>query len=470
MSNNTNTNANAGTSNVAPIAASTPSIALSPRATSPVNVTPAMQPVAPIARTSVAALNFLTKIPLKVSAEGIPTANTAKSPTSTPNPSLAIKSLSNQSTTNTPAAGPPVSPRKPSTLNLPSLFNKTASPEHPQPPSAFAKPSEEKVIKLNISLSKELLQDIAASARNEIIFSKGRESMRIENIKNTRIYLRCQPQGCPIVVFSIQPFKRQHAKKKDAAPKEQSAVKDKLGISYSGLLDDHTNTDEYDPYYLDDPKLLTGKHRVVMNLPSYRHSIIPFVTKKELKNELNVQFKEKHREVKGDMTLSKIRKLKSILLDIALSKGVEISSVALSYVLLEKLVLKNYVKKDNRRVVAAVCLLLAIKFDEIISRVFVRQVVDVMEKELDISAKEVFSQELDIYRELSFCLFTSLKEIMPHYNRLQEMLDLKFSSDASKKQLYSFLDDPNHQQAITDLHQSISSPIGNQSPKPFLLC
>lgn len=31
------------------------------------------QPVAPIARTSVAALNFLTKIPLKVSAEGIPT-------------------------------------------------------------------------------------------------------------------------------------------------------------------------------------------------------------------------------------------------------------------------------------------------------------------------------------------------------------------------------------------------------------
>lgn len=47
----------------------------------------------------------------------------------------------------------------------------------------------------------------------------------------------------------------------------------------------------YDPLFVDDPGLTTGKHRTVMNLPSFKASIIPFVKASDLKSELNKQFR-----------------------------------------------------------------------------------------------------------------------------------------------------------------------------------
>lgn len=47
----------------------------------------------------------------------------------------------------------------------------------------------------------------------------------------------------------------------------------------------------YDPLFVDDPGLTTGKHRTVMNLPSFKASIIPYVKASDLKSELNKQFR-----------------------------------------------------------------------------------------------------------------------------------------------------------------------------------
>jgi hypothetical protein len=85
---------------------------------------------------------------------------------------------------------------------------------------------------------------------------------------------------------------------------------------------------------------------------------------------------------------------------------------------------QGYVGKDNRRLVAAVCLLLAIKFEEVLSRQAVKNVVDVMVKKLDVVANEVFGKEIPIYKELSFCLFVDLSEVLPHFTRLQETLEV----------------------------------------------
>lgn len=51
--------------------------------------------------------------------------------------------------------------------------------------------------------------------------------------------------------------------------------------------------DLYDPYFLDDANIQSGKHRVVMNLPGMMQSVISYVTAKDLKDELNQQFRNK---------------------------------------------------------------------------------------------------------------------------------------------------------------------------------
>jgi hypothetical protein len=73
---------------------------------------------------------------------------------------------------------------------------------------------------------------------------------------------------------------------------------------------------EYDPDLIDDPELTTGKHRTVLNLACWRETIIPFVKPKELKEELNEQFKLRHPWLNPTITLHKIRSLKKKLLDI----------------------------------------------------------------------------------------------------------------------------------------------------------
>ena len=44
---------------------------------------------------------------------------------------------------------------------------------------------------------------------------------------------------------------------------------------------------------LDDPNIQSAKHRVVLPLPGLRSTLIPFVRGKELKQQLNAQFRQK---------------------------------------------------------------------------------------------------------------------------------------------------------------------------------
>lgn len=68
----------------------------------------------------------------------------------------------------------------------------------------------------------------------------------------------------------------------------------------------------YDPLSLDDPSLAKGKHRQVNvgGVGPVIFSVILFAPPKQLREEVNVQFQERHPDLPPSLSLSKIRRLK----------------------------------------------------------------------------------------------------------------------------------------------------------------
>ncbi len=52
----------------------------------------------------------------------------------------------------------------------------------------------------------------------------------------------------------------------------------------------YIHTQEYNPYFLDDPEMRSSKHRTVIKQAGYMVTCIPFVKPKTMKNELNEMF------------------------------------------------------------------------------------------------------------------------------------------------------------------------------------
>lgn len=134
----------------------------------------------------------------------------------------------------------------------------------------------------------------------------------------------------------------------------------RTGVSYGHLL---AVEDNYDPNFLDDSNLKSGKARVVMHLPGFMETVISFVNTKDLKRELNEKFRMNHAWINPTLTLSKIRRLRLKLADIVVEQQMEISTGALACVYLERLIYKGVVDRDNRKLIMSVCFVLAFKFN-----------------------------------------------------------------------------------------------------------
>lgn len=81
-----------------------------------------------------------------------------------------------------------------------------------------------------------------------------------------------------------------------------------------------------------------------------------------MKKMLNEHFRTIHPEfAAAKITLSKIRSLKQKLFQVGMLLDLEIVTVGMAITLLEKLILKGAVCKENRQGLAAACLLLATK-------------------------------------------------------------------------------------------------------------
>ncbi|KAJ3222539.1 hypothetical protein HDU81_009819, partial [Chytriomyces hyalinus] len=266
----------------------------------------------------------------------------------------------------------------------------------------------------------------------------------VDKLLNSKIIFiqECSPH--PISVFSVisniekQPKKEKKSKKNlfnigsqpfadrfgftmDAMKKTPKVKSYMRHVEPTGLLGT-TVAPEYDcynPLTLDDPELKTGKHRTVIKLPFFVSSIFLYSRPADIKRELNEHFRETHPSVDSQLTLSQIRNLKTRMIEIGRAQDMELSSVALAFVYFEKLVIKNFATKANRRLIASVCLLLAAKVNDP-KEVKYNDLLEIVERVLEIPPKEVYQHEFSVYAALEFNLFIPRWQIMPHLERIIE--------------------------------------------------
>jgi hypothetical protein len=213
---------------------------------------------------------------------------------------------------------------------------------------------------------REYLQQITKEA---LVRKKANSFAYLLTQSNALEYVRC-----PTVVLVVLAM----AYKRNADP---------ITFANSTCSPEQEDSSSYDPYYLDDPELKTGKNRTVISLACYmvwctcligsgrydcfyldecefflymasnktwidqvryhlllmptQGSVIQYTRPSDLKRELNEHFRSRHPTIDPSITLSKIRKVKSDLLAISEELDLEISTAALAYAYFEKLVLKG---------------------------------------------------------------------------------------------------------------------------------
>ncbi|CAJ0915532.1 unnamed protein product [Ranitomeya imitator] len=145
---------------------------------------------------------------------------------------------------------------------------------------------------------------------------------------------------------------------------------------------------EYDPNLLDDPQWPCGKHKRVLIFPSYMTTVLEYVKPSDLKKDMNETFKEKFPHIK--LTLSKIRSLKRDIRKLAQDDcGYEEPTVAMAFVYFEKLALKGKLNKQNRKLCAGACILLAAKIGSDLRKHEVKHLIDKLEEKFRLNRREI---------------------------------------------------------------------------------
>ncbi|XP_078396958.1 CDK5 and ABL1 enzyme substrate 1 isoform X2 [Cetorhinus maximus] len=192
--------------------------------------------------------------------------------------------------------------------------------------------------------------------------------------------------------------------------------------SSQGSIDTGTEVGEfaeYDPNLLDDPQWPCGKHKRVLIFPSYMTTVIEYVKPSDLKKDMNETFREKFPHIK--LTLSKIRSLKREMRKLAQEEcGLEEPTVAMSFVYFEKLALKGKLNKQNRKLCAGACVLLAAKVGNDLRKHEVKQLIDKLEEKFRLNRRELIAFEFPVLVALEFALHLSENEVLPHYRRLTQ--------------------------------------------------
>ncbi|XP_070696416.1 CDK5 and ABL1 enzyme substrate 2 isoform X2 [Pempheris klunzingeri] len=173
---------------------------------------------------------------------------------------------------------------------------------------------------------------------------------------------------------------------------------------------------EYDPNLLSDPQWPCGRHKRVLIFASYVTTVIEYVKPSDLKKDMNETFKEKFPHIK--LTLSKIRSLKREMRAVSEEFVLQPVTIAMAFVYFEKLVLQGRLNKQNRKLVAAACVLLAAKISSDLRKPEVKQLIDKLEERFRINRRELIPLEFPVLVALEMGLYLPESKVMPHYRRL----------------------------------------------------
>uniref|UniRef100_A0A2K6UJU3 Cdk5 and Abl enzyme substrate 2 n=1 Tax=Saimiri boliviensis boliviensis TaxID=39432 RepID=A0A2K6UJU3_SAIBB len=175
---------------------------------------------------------------------------------------------------------------------------------------------------------------------------------------------------------------------------------------------------EYNPNLLDDPQWPCGKHKRVLIFASYMTTVIEYVKPSDLKKDMNETFREKFPHVK--LTLSKIRSLKREMRSLSEECSLEPVTVAMAYVYFEKLVLQGKLSKQNRKLCAGACVLLAAKISSDLRKSGVKQLIDKLEERFRFNRRDLIGFEFTVLVALELALYLPENQVLPHYRRLTQ--------------------------------------------------
>ncbi|XP_028622615.1 CDK5 and ABL1 enzyme substrate 2-like [Grammomys surdaster] len=175
---------------------------------------------------------------------------------------------------------------------------------------------------------------------------------------------------------------------------------------------------EYNPNLLDDPQWPCGKHKRVFIFASYMATVIEYVKPADLKKDMNETFRETFPHIK--LTLSKIRSLKREMQNLSEECSLEPVTVSMAYVYFEKLVLQGKLNKQNCKVCAGACVLLAAKISSDLRKSEVKQLIDKLEERFRFNRKDLIGFEFTVLVALELALYLPENQVLPHYRRLTQ--------------------------------------------------
>ncbi|XP_060035128.1 CDK5 and ABL1 enzyme substrate 2 isoform X2 [Erinaceus europaeus] len=175
---------------------------------------------------------------------------------------------------------------------------------------------------------------------------------------------------------------------------------------------------EYNPNLLDDPQWPCGKHKRVLIFASYMTTVIEYVKPSDLKKDMNETFREKFPHIK--LTLSKIRSLKREMRNLSEECSLEPVTVSMAYVYFEKLVLQGKLNKQNRKLCAGACVLLAAKISSDLRKSEVKQLIDKLEERFRFNRRDLIGFEFTVLVALELALYLPENQVLPHYRRLTQ--------------------------------------------------
>jgi Cyclin, N-terminal domain len=174
-------------------------------------------------------------------------------------------------------------------------------------------------------------------------------------------------------------------------------------------------------------KFLPCSDRPWINLNDYPGKIIP----SPIKDEMNDEFSQLHPYLDSKLTLSKLVNLREDLIT-KVWKTCEFDPVTLAIGLtcFDRLLNMNLVNKTNRKLYAAVCVLLAFKFIEEThldetrgkKKVLLDQLYHMDKNDL-LTARMILEAEFSVYSYLNFSIHLRYKDIRDNLNHIQARLN-----------------------------------------------
>ncbi|VDN96330.1 unnamed protein product [Rodentolepis nana] len=176
---------------------------------------------------------------------------------------------------------------------------------------------------------------------------------------------------------------------------------------------------KYNPLLLDDPMVPRVTNRRVFPFQGYMTSILGYRRADEHKKSINREFHQRFPNVQ--LTLTKMRSIKLNILAIALRMNLDLWIVAHAYVLFEKMILKLFVCKANRKLCAGAALLISAKLNDLkgpAMPAFIQEI----ENEFRISHRDLIHMEMAAFIGLEFCVLPNPTEAFPHFTQIQKSL------------------------------------------------